>query len=275
MKRLIFVTLTAMFMFANHSGAHDQSIMVKLVYNLPDSIAIITEPDDLRRFLDSDFILDRCRGVYKFGLIGNPSDINLIKDIYDKEPDRPIYTDELTEGVKYFALRAIANIGGSVAESTLLSLGDQVGGSSISDSLVIIKGLTESLRLLGTHASKEFLENYYNNSAFSMYSRLYALTNLMFICLNDSEVKTNADSIDFVLSFLPKSDSIGSEYTENYIKYEAVVFALLDTVFCNTQSITNLRARLNNFTDRPELHEQLQFVTDQIESYYNYNMSTK
>jgi hypothetical protein len=271
----IFIIISALFLCTLNSWANEQSIMAKLVYNLPDSIAKITKPDDLKRFLYSDFIIDRCRGIYKLGLIGDSSNINQLMDIYNSEPVISGHIVDKCEGVKYFAIKAIADIGGSKAESTLLTLGNQLIGSAMSDSLMIIKGMSEALVILGTQASGNLLDKYYMNTDFYISARIYALNNYILFSLNNSQIKTNADSINFVLSYLPLSDSIGSKNTENYIKFEAVMYTLLDTIFCNTQSISHLRTRLNEIADRPKLHEQLQFVSDQMESYYNYNMLKK
>lgn len=269
MKRYILLMMAPFLMFTGNTWANELSVMQTLVYNLPDSVALITHSEALDPFFNSGSVLDRCRGIYRLGQIGNTHDINTLIDIYNNTPFRDGYSVDRSEGPQYFAIKAIADIGGVKAESSILALGNQLWGCSKTDSLIIIRAMAEALRKLGTTSCRELLLKYSTDTSFRSPARINALMNLYLLDLNNPLLKSMADSIDFLYSNLPKTDSISVKDKENYIKYKALSYVLLNPVFCNSNSISYFRSKINEVSEYPELYGRLQSIAEKMEYYYS------
>ena len=229
----------------------------------------ITDPASIKPFLENKDDLLRMIGIIRLGQIGTDKDIQSLYDVYQHEPIRPGFSFDLWPGVKYYAIRSMGQIGGPKAESTLISIANSMTGTPQTDSLQILKSLCEALSDLGSAECKQILNNYYENKMFDDFARIYAYMGILSIDLKSDSISNISDSLDFLFSKLPESDSIEPLYIENFILAEAVEYTILDSRFCNPNSIDYLRSKFDSMSDRPILRDRLQFVSESMENTYN------
>ena len=222
----------------------------------PDSIKNINIPSELTPYLNSNDEASRIFGVIRLGQIGSPKDIGALVVSYDQEPIRTGRIMDISRGVKYYALESIGNIGGELAESTLIAIGQQLWGSATTDSQLIVFSLCHALAQIGSQASYNFLYELYQGKKFPWDNRVSALAGAFSIELKSKTYKTANDSIDYLLSKAPQSGSIGADNMENFIIMQSIEDILSRPNSCNPHSIGYLRSKANDISDYNALRQE-------------------
>lgn len=252
-------------------GQDSKSQKVDFHNLLPDSIKSINSVTTLGPYINNQKTDLRIFGVIRLGQIGKSEDITILQTAYDNESIREGIIFDVTAGVKYYALESIGQIGGALAESVLISIGNQLWGSeTCTDSELIITALCNALNRINTTKSLDFLIQLYENKEFPWFSRTEALINAYSIELKKSVYLSEKDSIDYLLSMAPVSGPYGMDNRENCIIMTAIRTILLRESSCNANSINYLRQKTADNSINSELRTELDTIANQMQRRYEW-----
>jgi HEAT repeat protein len=204
---------------------YDNSYAIKVdkYYDLPESVKTITDITALEPYLNSENSQFRLWGIIRLGQIGSEDNINRLLDYYDKEKPQIEYgVDGPTPLIKYFALKAIGDIGGHSAESVAVNIAEHFHSIGTPESLQIFSCLCDVLGKIGTPNTLDRLQIFYNNHDFDWLSRKYALRNIILIDLKNARFKTAADTTNYLIDFAKSNFSDDCRNRENFIITNAV-----------------------------------------------------
>jgi hypothetical protein len=265
MKKYLLLILTGLQV---SNTASSQSAIDPRLFELPDSVMAINNPEDLAPYLNSADLAPRVWGMIRLGEIGTASDIPRLVEMYNNEPYRGKKgLHGPGPGVKFLAIEAIGDIGGEQAERVLLDLVDSFESTRNSDSLTTFSAICIALGRVGTPAAFTKLQKLYSNRDLKHSIRSLALAGTYTYTLKEAGYSSTADSVDFLFEIMRNNYSWGDPNKERRIITDAVMQALMEI---NSPAIRSvLESRIAGISDNGDLKTLLERTLGTMERALN------
>jgi hypothetical protein len=198
---------------------------------LPDSVAKIKIPEEVRSFIISRSFEDRRAGSIRLGQIGGEKALEMLIEAFEQEPYRPGI--DAGVGIRRYILLSIGQIGGAKAENftrnILLDYSPDFFGPRLwnaSDSIDIMTGAFDALVGMDPPWLKAFMDTIFNSSGRDMWLRERAYAYMEEEFMNASFGNQNERVNYLIAQYLELSLSPGARDESGianvtFIKYKA------------------------------------------------------
>ena len=229
---IIFKTIVVIYLMTSFAYG---SIDPDYEYKIPEYMKSISDAGGLRDYIYGDKYEDRVTACLRLGEIGGEPALRLLKEAFEKEPYQ--LGIEAAKGVKFHALASIGKIGRKEAEDYLNSIIDNYAkptykSQNHADSIMILMGAYEGLYEIGSKSAIATLEAVYNNKELFWLVRSIADLTVLKHRLRAEQIKTAADTANFLIDQLRPYDEYPKQLDENFktrdenLKYYNVRFWL-------------------------------------------------